>query len=173
MVLSRSELLPCGACSEAYKHDQVHIAQRAKLSTFPTLLSMALSWQGCLGDPPHMPVGLHHPVPAHLGATLIVTRGHPAQVLHSGDLICEGIIKLQAAPEAKKDDAKAKDADEKAAPAAAEAPAAEAAAPSKEAVPEAAAVPVSPLWRSGCSTDAAGAVLLLDLYMQRCQICMR
>lgn len=66
-----------------------------------------------------------------------------AQVLHSGDLICEGIIKLQAAPEAKKEDAKAKEGGDKAlaaAPAAVEAPVAEV---SKEAVPETAAVPVS------------------------------
>ena len=71
---------------------------------------------------------------------------HPAQVLHSGDLICEGIIRLQAAPEAKapKEDAKAPKVGEEeaiaAAPAAVEAPVPEA---SKEAVSQAAPAPVS------------------------------
>jgi hypothetical protein len=62
-----------------------------------------------------------------------------AQVLHSGDLICEGLIKIAPAPEPKKGEEKAAEAEEKP-PAAQEA--AEAAATSKEAVPDIATIPV-------------------------------
>ena len=72
------------------------------------------------------------------------------QVLHGGDLICEGVIRLQPTPEAKKGDEKEAAAAEK--DAAAEkkvtgaAEAAEAAPPAKEAAPGAIpTIPVRPL----------------------------
>ena len=76
--------------------------------------------------------------------TLDLCGAPPPQVLHSGDLICEGVIRLQPAPEAKKADAAERAAAEKeAAPIPAEA--ADAVPPGKDATPGAIpSIPVRP-----------------------------